>query len=236
MAIAVVFPHGSHISRGKQRMSKTYYDVSVTLTNKTVVYEGDPPIKIEEMSQMAKGDPYNLSLLTFGSHTGTHMDAPKHFCDDRRAVDELSLEYFLGKAKVFDMGTVNVIDLDSVKNRAIEQGDRILFKTKNSRLMRANVFARDYVYISPEAAQYLVEKEILTVGIDYLTVEQYGVTLPLTHKAFLSHDIVILEGLDLSDVDEGEYELISLPIKLGGGNGSPMRTVLVKDTFETVCL
>jgi len=209
-------------------MGRTYYDISVTLSERTVLYEGDPAVCIREVSRIADGDAYNLSVLQFGSHTGTHADAPKHFVDGGAAVDALAPDYFLGKAKVFDMGGARSVEPEDLFRRPIEAGDRILFKTKNSPLMRGNRFTRDFTYISGPAAEYLADKKIRTVGIDYLSVERFGAE-PLAHRAFLENGIVILEGLDLSDVPEGEYELIALPVKLCNGNGSPVRAVLVRE-------
>ena len=206
-------------------MGRKYFDISITLRADMVVYEGDPAVSIREVQRIADGSVCNVSELRFGSHTGTHMDAPKHFVDDGLSVDQLSLDYFLGKAKVFDMGDVYAIEPEALYDLPIEEGDRVLFKTKNSPLLRGERFVRDFVYISGPAAEYLASKKIRTVGIDYLSVERFGAE-PLAHWAFLRNNIVILEGLDLSAVPPGEYELICLPLKLAGGNGSPMRAVL----------
>ncbi len=208
---------------------KKYYDISVDIKEDMLVYPGDPKVIISSVSAIENGDLYNLSSLKFGSHTGTHMDAPNHFVDGGVTVDQLPLDHFIGKAKVFDMGERDCIDVKSLASLDITEGDIILFKTKNSQLMEKGVFDKKYVYITPEAALSLVNKGIKTVGIDFLTVEQYGVDSPDTHYAFLENNVVILEGLNLTGIKEGEYHLISQPLKIKNGNGSPMRAILVQD-------
>ena len=211
---------------------KVFYDISIEMNGDMLVYPGDPKVEIIEKHQIAQGDLYNLSFLSFGSHTGTHMDAPKHFVDSGMTVDQLPLEHFIGRAKVLDMGNRDFIDKTCLEPYPINKGDIILFKTKNSLLMSQGRFDQNYVYITPEAAAYLVELKIRTVGIDFLTVEKYGADSPDTHYAFLRNNVVILEGLNLTDIEEGEYDLISPPIKISGGNGSPMRAILVKEQQE----
>ncbi len=203
-------------------------DVSVCLSNDMLIYEGDPAINIVELKSIAKGDLYNYSIISLGSHTGTHMDAPKHFLDTGKTVEELPLDYFIGECKVFDMGDIGKIDLNDVENLDICEGDIVLFKTTNSKLMRERRFLKDYVYITPLAASYLADKKIKSVGIDFLTVEQYKCESPDTHYAFLENDVVILEGLDLTDVCAGEYVISTAPVKIKGGNGSFMRCVLTE--------
>lgn len=210
-------------------MPKKYYDISLEFFPGMLLYEGDPPVRIVEEKSIKMGDAYNLSVITFGSHTGTHIDAPKHFYDDGLTVDKLPLDYFIGRAKVFEVAGKDEIMANDLKNLDINKGDIILLKTRNSTLISKAEFDRSFAYISHDAASYLAEKGIKTIGFDYLSVEKYGSKTPDSHYIFLSHNIVILEGLVLENVSEGEYELVALPIKIKDGNGSPVRAVLIKE-------
>lgn len=194
-----------------------------------MTYLSDPPCRITPFMEIGKGDIVNLSVLHMGSHTGTHMDAPRHFIDDGLAIDNLSLRHFLGRAKVFDFsGKETCIDLSDVTGLDIGEGDIILFKTRNSVLMRDTVFHTDFMYLTTDAARWLADKKIATLGFDYLSIERYGSEDFGAHYAILGAGIVIIEGLDLTDVEAGEYEIIALPMLIAGGNGSPVRVLLKK--------
>jgi arylformamidase len=210
-------------------MNRKYYEVSLPLSSDIAVYPGDPRIEIKEACSIAQGSVCNVSLLTFGSHTGTHIDAPKHFYDEGLTVDQLPLEHFLGRAKVFEIKDTMEITVEDLKPLPMLRGDRILLKTRNSALMTKGEFDTDFTHITPEAARYLAEIGIRTLGFDYLSVEKYGVEVPETHYALLGAGIVIIEGLVMGEVPPGEYEMIALPLNIKGGNGSPIRVVLVED-------
>ena len=206
-----------------------YIDVTVPFRDGMMCFPTDPPCRIKPFMEISKGDIVNLSVLDMGSHTGTHMDAPRHFIDDGPAIDELSTRHFLGRAKLFDFtGKETCIDLADVKGLDIGEGDIVLFKTRNSALMRDTVFHTDFVYLTPEAARWLADRGIVTFGFDYLSIEGYGAEDFGAHYAILGAGIVIIEGLDLSDVGAGEYEIIALPMLIAGGNGSPVRVLLKK--------
>ncbi|MBC8062930.1 MAG: cyclase family protein [Clostridiaceae bacterium] len=207
-----------------------YYDVTLTIGEELLVFPGDPKVKIEEPMSISKGDVANVSLISFGSHTGTHIDAPKHFYDKGKTIHEIDMNRLIGPAKVFEIMDKNFIGIEDIKNLNINKGDRILFKTKNSEYLKEKEFNINFVYLSGEAAKYLADKEILTIGIDYFSVDKFGSAEFPAHFFLLGKDILIIEGLQLSEVKAGEYFMTALPLKLKDGNGSPARVVLMSKT------
>ncbi len=205
------------------------YDVSVPLSATTPTYPGDPGIEIKPWLTLADGDVANVSLINFGLHSGTHVDAPAHFIADGSRVESLPLESLIGEAEVVEVANdVRAIDESFVASNHFRGSQRILFKTRNSAFWNNSGFREDYTYIEPGAAKRLVEWGIKLVGIDYLSVEQFQSPKFETHHALLSAGVVILEGLDLRAVPAGIYELICLPLKIAGGSGdgAPARVVL----------
>lgn len=207
------------------------YDVSVPLHHQMPTYPGDPGIEINDWLSLANGDPANVSLLHFGAHTGTHVDAPAHFIAGASRVDSLPLEILIGPALVIEVpATLDRIDRAFIEGITSSDYNRILFKTRNSQLWQRQglAFQENYVYLTHEAALALLERGTKLVGIDYLSVEGFNSNNFLTHLALLENEVIILEGLDLSGVPPGEYELICLPLKIAGGagDGAPARAVL----------
>jgi len=207
------------------------YDVSVPLCATTPTYPGDPGIEISRWLTLANGDPANVSLIKFGAHTGTHVDAPAHFIENGSRVESLPLDVLIGEAIVAEIPSeCYVIDENMVEKACSSGAGRILFKTRNSDFWTEGTqkFRPDYTYISNDAAQRLVQHGVKLVGIDYLSVEQFKSEDFATHRALLSHNVVIVEGLNLRDVPEGRYELICLPLRIrdGSGDGAPARAVL----------
>jgi arylformamidase len=207
------------------------YDVSVPLSSTTPTYPGDPAIEIKQWRSLARGDAANVSLMNFGLHSGTHVDAPAHFIEGGAKIESLRLESLIGEAEVVEVGNdIRVIDESFVVANCSGGCERILFKTRNSAFWNNSQdgFREDYTYIEPAAARRLAESGIKLVGIDYLSVEQFKSDHFETHHALLSRGIVIVEGLDLRAVPSGFYELICLPLKIAGGSGdgAPARVVL----------
>ncbi len=203
------------------------YDVTFPISDATPIYEGDPKAEIKTAHSMADGAPANVSQICCGVHTGTHVDAPNHFIEGAKKVHELDLEKLIGVARVVELDeSIMAIEARHVKN--LELVKRVLFKTRNSQFWNDSGFHKDFTYITPEAAQNLVEKNIKLVGIDYLSVEKFGSTDFATHITLLENEVVIIEGLDLREVPAGDYELICLPLKYigGAGDGAPARTIL----------
>ncbi len=205
------------------------YDVTVPVSNRTPVYEGDPPVKTETASAIARGDAANVTSLCMGAHTGTHVDAPNHFIEGGKRVHELEFDKLIGTARVIEIDQ-NAMAIEAKHVYDLENVERVLFKTRNSQFWNEpeKGFRKDFTYIEPEAAQILVSKNIKLVGIDYLSVEKFGSTDFATHITLLENEVVIIEGLDLREVSAGDYELICLPLKYigGAGDGAPARTIL----------
>lgn len=207
------------------------YDVSVPLSAATPTYPGDPGIEIKHSLQLANGDHANVSLINFGLHSGTHVDAPAHFIEGGAKVGSLPLDSLLGAAEVIEVPPhIDVIDESFVTANCVSGSQRVLFKTRNSVYWgdTGREFHEDYVYIDPDAAQWLVASGVKLVGIDYLSVEKFNSDSFQTHLAFLSKGVVIVEGLDLRSVPSGLYELLCLPLKIAGGSGdgAPARVLL----------
>jgi arylformamidase len=206
-----------------------FYDISVALSAHTPVYEGDTPVSIELTVEMNKGAPFNLSQITLGSHTGTHVDAPLHFLPQGASVDLLPLEVLCGQAQVKEFpNTTGALTINHLENADIPAGtERLLLKTRNSSLWESSKLRKDCVHIDSEAAQWLTEKGIRLIGIDYLSVDAFGSQGFPTHHILLKAGVIIVEGLDLSKVPEGEYTLICMPLKITGGDGAPARAMLM---------
>jgi arylformamidase len=205
------------------------FDVTVAISEKMPIYAGDPPALVESAKQLSAGESSNVSRLAFGAHTGTHVDAPNHFIDGSRRVDQLDLNKLIGQCRVVRVpDEVQTIDPEHIGD--IEGIERVLFKTKNSAYWNESGFHSDFAHLSPAAADALVAGGVKLVGIDYLSIERFHSGDHAVHKAFLSKEIVILEGLDLRAVEPGDYELICLSLKYvgGEGDGAPARAVLVQ--------
>ena len=206
----------------------TIYDISVPVVNGGVVYPGNPDIQFTPQQEIAKGGSSNVTSLAFGSHTGTHVDAPKHFFDDGRTVDQLALDVLMGPAvlvKVDD--SVMSVGKAELELHELKGHTRVLIKTRNSGFIRGPTFVRDYTYLAPDGAEYLVSLGVKLVGVDYFSVEQFHSGRHRTHRALLERGVIIVEGLDLSTPPMGPYDLRVLPLRLAGLDGAPARAVLV---------
>jgi arylformamidase len=204
------------------------YDISVPIRSGGLVYPGNPEIEISLQQAVAKGAGANVSYIRFGSHTGTHADAARHFFDDGQTVDMIPLERLIGPALLLsfpdDLRAVGAADL---QKHDIKGHTRILLRTRNSALLSQKEFVRDYTFLAPDGAQYLVDQGVELVGIDYLSIEQFHSGHHKTHRTLLEKSVVILEGLDLSVPAPGAYQLICLPLRIEGCDGAPARAVLV---------
>jgi arylformamidase len=209
-------------------MPRQLYDISVPVMNGGVVYPGNPEIHIEPQQDMSRGGSSNVSLLSIGSHTGTHVDAPLHMIPDGAGVDAIPLDALVGPALLiaFDDDVMAVTEA-YLRTHPVAGHERVLLKTRNSRFIREREFHRDYTYLAPDGAEYLVSLGVRLVGIDYLSIEQFHSGHHRTHTTLLSRGVVIVEGLDLSEVPAGTYDLYCLPILLAGIDGAPARAVLV---------
>jgi len=205
------------------------YDLSVPISQRTPIYEGDPKLEIQPWKALQNGDSSNVSFLHLGAHTGTHVDAPAHFIKGARKIDALPIEILIGPARVVSVpDEVIAIDAQFVSRSELRGVERVIFHTRNSRFWSEEGFRKDFTHLSSEAAQRLIELGVKLVGTDYLSIEKFHSGNHPTHLALLSNNVVIIEGLNLTDVPDGDYELICLPLKIasGAGDGAPARVVL----------
>lgn len=204
-----------------------WIDITVTIRDGMVHWPGDEPVRVERTQDLESGGPYNLSRIIMGLHAGTHMDAPLHFLREGKGIDELPFSATVGPARVIEILDPAAIKPSELEAHDISAGERILFKTRNSKnLWKTDHFVEDFVYITREAAQLLAEKAVRCVGIDYLSVGGFFQDAQETHQALLHEGIWIIEGLDLSTVEPGDYELLCLPLKVARGDGAPARAIL----------
>ena len=206
------------------------YDISLTISPEIPIWPGDPHIVVERIATIEAGSEANLTRLEMCAHSGTHVDAPFHFINsDAMTVDQLSLKILSGRTYL-----LNLPDCDLITTKVLESAEipprtrRLLFKTRNSGYWssRGNVFQEDYVGLSKDGAQWLVNRGVKLVGIDYLSIAPFNETRA-THEILLKAGVVVIEGLDLSKVSQGRYTLHCLPLKLAGADGAPARAILV---------
>ncbi len=203
------------------------YDISMGIKDGMLTYPGDPGVSLRREKEIGKGSQANLSMYCIGSHTGTHVDPPFHFFPDGDTAEALPLDSLIGPAVVVE--APDEIGRDFLAGAGFGLAERVLFKTKNSAFSQDPVFREEFAHLTPDGAQYLAEQGVKLVGIDYLSIEKFHSKEHAVHKIFLGKGIVILEGLDLSNVEPGEYTFLCLPLKVIGGDGAPARAVLIKE-------
>ncbi|MGD8634646.1 MAG: cyclase family protein [Anaerolineales bacterium] len=206
-------------------------DISLPISPRLPVWPGDPPVEIEKLSTIAEGADANVSKISCGVHMGTHVDAPYHFIDSGLGIETLALEILIGPAFVLDLIGVDVIDAGTLEEAVIPDNvERILFKTRNSMYWATGIqtFQEDFVAVDQSGAQWLVDRNVKLVGVDYLSVAPFDSGIP-THQTLLQHNAIIVEGLDLSSVEAGWYDLACLPLKIIAADGAPARAVLMKE-------
>lgn len=207
------------------------YDVSEPIRDGGLVYPGNPAIHIALQQAVARGAGANVSSVEFGSHTGTHVDAARHFFDDGQTVDQIPLETLMGPALVLEFGDdVRAVGRADLEKKGLDGAKRVLLKTRNSGYLTQDpAFHQDYTYLAPDGAEFIVERGVKLVGIDYLSIEQFHSGHHLTHLTLLRAGVVIVEGLNLDGVPPALYELCCLPLKLAGVDGAPARAVLISE-------
>jgi arylformamidase len=204
------------------------YDVSVPIETGGLVYPGNPEISVELQQAVARGASANVSLIRFGSHTGTHADASRHFFDDGQPVDQIPLERLIGPARLISFpDDVRSVTAELLRTKKLEGQKRVLIRTRNSALLSQKEFVPDYTFLAPDGAEYLVALGVELVGVDYLSIEQFHSGHHRTHKTLLARSVVIVEGLSLSAPPEGDYQFICLPLRVVGCDGAPARAVLI---------
>ena len=217
--------------KGNRRKSVKYIDVSFPYRKDMAIYPANPEFIIERVQDIGKGDRANISLISMGSHTGTHIAVPSHFVKGGKTIDQLTLDEMNGVAKLFDLRGYGEITKELLEKHDINQGDIIMLKTDNSKMFHCDTVLNDYVTLDYKAAEYLVKKNIKMVCIDYMTIERpkqkriQGISI---HNILLSQEILIAETLKLDRVEEGEYQLFCFPLNVVGADGVPVRIVLGK--------
>ncbi|WP_395733698.1 cyclase family protein [Prosthecobacter sp.] len=209
-------------------MKRPWKDISVPLRDGMIHWPGDPECHIKRVVSMDDGAVCNLTHLSMSAHTGTHMDAPRHFIADGMTMEQMPLEPVIGRCRVFELlDCGDQITVDDLKKLKIAPRQRVLFKTRNStRSWAMNEFDKDFVSIRADAARYLVDQGVVTVGVDYLSIGGFNKDGVETHQIMLGAGIWVIEGLNLAEIKAGYYELICLPLKLEGADGAPCRVVL----------
>lgn len=208
----------------------TIYDITLTITSTLPVWPGDPPVRLTQPSHLERGDICTITRLDMGAHTGTHLDAPAHFIRGGATAESLSLDVLIGPALVVDARGRGHVTANVLETLVIPPGvQRLLLHTDNSAIWQRGemAFVEQFTAITADGAQWLVDHGIRLVGIDYLSVGSFDDGIP-THQILLDAGVIAVEGLNLSAIEPGDYQLICLPIKLGGSDGAPCRAVLIE--------
>lgn len=203
---------------------KRFYDVTVPIKNGMIVYKGDAGVSVKRIESIADGR-CNLSAMSLGAHTGTHMDAPHHFVDGGRTIDSFPPELMVTDANVIEINADAIGERD-LSDLRLPDWDVVFFKTRNGALWGKSEFSTEFVALAEGGARFLIEKGTRLVGIDYLSVERYGSKDHAVHKALLGSGIFIVEGLYLNDVPAGRYRIYCFPLKISGCDGAPARVLL----------
>ena len=205
------------------------YDITLMISSDLPTWPGDPSVVLERINKIEEGANANVSRLDMGVHTGTHVDAPFHFLQDGTGIDQIALKTLTGRAYVLHLPDVELITAQVLEESSIPpRTRRVLFKTRNSEYWARGEteFQTDFVGLSADAAEYLVGRGVKLVGVDYLSVAPFKQSRP-THEILLEAGIVIVEGLDLTEVTQGRYSLYCLPLKLKDSDGAPARAILI---------
>jgi arylformamidase len=201
-------------------------DVSVPLDAALASYPGNTPYSLEPIKRLARGDSSNVSTLHMSAHSGTHVDAPRHFFDQAPGAEGLPLEMLCGRARVIELTTRKAITAEDLAQRDLSEDVRVLIKTHNSRLWGSPEFHQDFIGVAESGARYLVEHGIKVVGVDYLSVEAFKTPGAPAHHVLLGGGTIVIEGLNLRDIEPGIYDLLCLPLLVVGSDGAPARVVL----------
>jgi len=201
-------------------------DVTLPISSQLVTWPGDPAVSMELVHDMLKGAPNNVSKISMGSHTGTHVDAPRHFLKEGKKIEVMPVEIMMGIARVIEIHNPRV-DSAELVDKHVRRGERILLKTRNSaQQWSKSPFNENFVSISQKAAKYLAKKSLKLIGIDYLSVGGFKDDGAEIHRILLGSGAWLIEGLDLSEISPGKYYLVCLPLKFESGDGAPARVIL----------
>jgi arylformamidase len=204
-----------------------WIDISLPIYDGMPYWPDNPPVSIQPSQSISQGDVCNVSKLTLGSHTGTHVDGQRHFIQDGAGIDAMPPEATIGPARVIEIQNPQQITAAELQLHSLQAGERLLFKTQNStRCYKSDEFVEEFVHFAADGAEYIVEQGIQTVGVDYLSVGGYQGNVVKIHHILLGAKVWVIEGLNLAAVTPGEYELICLPIRLQNGDAGLARAIL----------
>ncbi len=207
----------------------TLHDATLPISEGMLTFPGDPPFKIERFLSRQRGDTFDLALMSMATHLGTHVDPPAHYLDGGATVDQIPLEAMIGSGVVLDMRGKARIDREALEKSDLKHHIRVLFKTDNSPKLLLREFCEDYVHLTEDAAKFLVERHVRLVGIDYLSLERYQNQGAPVHRTLLNAGILIVEGINLSEIPNGLCEIYCLPLRIVGADGSPARVIIKRD-------
>jgi arylformamidase len=201
-------------------------DVSVPLDEHLPAYPGNTPFQIEPIKRISRGGSSNVSTLHMSAHTGTHVDAPRHFFDEGAGADQLPIELLLGRALVVEVTSRRGITPEDLSSVDLSEAVRVLFKTVNSRLWSTRDFRPDYVGLTEAGAKHLVDRGVKVVGVDYLSIEEFRTPGAPAHRVLLGSGAIVIEGLNLLEVEPGHYDMFCLPLRIVGCDAAPARVIL----------
>jgi len=191
-----------------------------------VIFPGDPPFRMEPLLQRSKGDPFDLAVMSMSTHLGTHVDPPAHYLDGGYTVDQIPVETLVGPGIVLDMTGRGAIDREALRSSDIGDHTRVLFKTDNAARLLGSSFSEEYVYLTEDGAQFLVDHKVCLVGIDHLSIERYMNPGAPVHRELLKAGVLIVEGVNLLEVPAGPCEIYCLPLRIVGADGAPARILI----------
>lgn len=211
----------------------TWIDVTVPLRTGMVQWPGNPPVQVRRVMDLNRGDECTLTALSLGVHSGTHMDAPLHFLRTGVGIDAMPVSAGVGRARIIAIKNPALITVAELRRHRVRRGERIVFKTRNSsRCWKTDRFLKDFVSLDETAARWLVDRRVRTVGIDYLSIAGYESDTAVIHTILLKGGIWVIEGLNLSGVRPGVYDMLCLPLKIAAGDGAPARVLLKPVGFK----
>lgn len=205
------------------------YDATLAIHEGMVIFPGDPPFKLDSFYRIERGDQFNLSVLSMGTHIGTHVDPPSHYLDNGAGVDKIPLEAMVGPGIVLDMRGRPVVDRQALAESAMAGSRRVLLKTDNGPRLLQSEFVADYVSLTEDGAEYLVELGVQLIGIDYLSIEKFQNVGAPVHRALLAGGVLIVEGVNLLDVPAGPCKIYCFPLKIQDADGAPARVLVETD-------
>lgn len=204
-------------------------DISYPMMGDMAIYPGNPGDGIRRVQSVEAGDSATVAEVVFGTHTGTHIDVPCHVIDGGEPVDKIALDRMNGRARVIDLTGHADIDASLLEKYSIEEESIVLLKTDNSLIWHCDRILDSYVTLTYDGAGYIADHGVSLVGIDYLTIERPRGRREAdrsVHKLLMRRGVLICKGLNLKDVQEGEYTFHCLPLKICGADGCPVRVVL----------